>query len=96
MSNQKIASVTLKRGDQNYSLITVWAGKYPGTYSIALDKGSDKYPAANFLDALKWFAARECFVNLRIESQTEQRGSSPRSDRREPARDDFSDDTIPF
>lgn len=75
MSNQKIASVTVKRGDQNYSLITIWSGKYQGTYSISLDKGSEKYPPINFLEALKAFAARDCFVNLRIESQAEKRSA---------------------
>ena len=104
MSNTKIASISVKRGDKTYSLLTVWSGKYPGTYSIALDKGSEKYPAIGFLDALKAFAAREAFVNLRIDSQTEKPAESRSGgnyDRAAPSGfggggGEFGDDSIPF
>lgn len=94
MTDQRrpIIRVTYKRGDQTYSVLSVWPGKYAGSYSVSLDKGTDKYPAIGFLDVLKAFAARDGFVNVSIESEREQRDDPPRVSKTA----SLHDDDLPF
>ena len=107
MSNEKIASITVKgKADgKNYSLITIWAGKFPGTYSVSLDNGTDKYPAIDLLmmllphlqrsnsvsldngtdkypaidllKAIKMFASKDAYVNVRVESEVDKPATKP-------------------
>jgi len=65
VSSRPILSVSYKRGDTTYSVISVWPGKFPGTYSISRDKGSDKYPPISLVEVIKGFAAGDGFVNVR-------------------------------
>lgn len=104
MSNRPILSVTYKRGEQNYSVISVWPGKFAGTYNVSRDKGTEKYPAISIIDVLKNFAKGDGFVNVRINSEAD--GGSRSSggyggDRQESGgRDDYNDgfggDDLPF
>ncbi len=80
---------------EKFSLLSVWRGNFPGSYSLSLDKGSDKFPALGLLDAIKRFAAGSLYVNIVVESETEQNGSRPEPRREAPKSDDF-DDNIPF
>lgn len=80
MSQKPLMRVTYRRDGTNYSVISIWPGKFPGTYSISRDKGNDKYPAISIVDVIKAFAAGDGFVNVSVESEREQRGgSAPRS-----------------
>lgn len=77
MSRRPVIQVTAKIGDQNHSVLSVWkSDRIAGMYSVSLDKGTEKYPAINFLTLLKAFAAGGIFVNVKVESETEQRGNS--------------------
>lgn len=109
MSNEKIASITVKgKADgKNYSLITIWAGKFPGTYSVSLDNGTDKYPALDLLKAIKMFASKDAYVNVRVESEVDKPATKPDAGGRSDEYDrpsgngtsgggGFTDDDIPF
>lgn len=66
--------VSFKLGETKYSVLSVWPGRFPGSYSVSRDKPSEKYPAISIIDVLKKFAAGEGFVNISVESEREQRG----------------------
>ena len=91
-----IINVNVKRGDKTYSLISIWKSeKLPGAYSVSLDKGSDRRPAMNLLEALKAFAARDAFIDVYVASESAQSRSGGNYDR--PSRSDMDDpDEIPF
>lgn len=91
-----IINVNVKRGDKTYSLISIWKSeKLPGAYSVSLDKGSDRRPAMNLLEALKAFAARDAFIDVYVASESVQSRSGGSYDR--PSRSDMDDpDGIPF
>lgn len=95
MSNRPILSITYKRGETTYSVLSVWPGRFPGTYSISRDKGSDKYPAISLVEVIKGFAAGDGFVNVRMAEsgggrQEQSSGGGGAQDYR-----DFDDD-VPF
>lgn len=72
MNNRRpVLSVTFKLGEQNYSVISVWPGKFAGTYNVSRDKGSEKYPPMSIIDVLKSFARGEGFINVRVNSEAE-------------------------
>ena len=98
MSDRRpVLRVTYKRGDTNYSVISVWPGKFPGSYSISRDKGNDRYPAISIVEVIKAFAAGEGFVNVSVESEREQRGGSRGgSSGGYGGADPMGDDSIPF
>lgn len=79
MSNKPIMKLTFKRGETTHSVLSIWRGKFPGTYSISRDKGTDKYPPISLVDVIKAFAAGEGFVNVRVESELEQRNAPNRA-----------------
>jgi hypothetical protein len=78
VSQKPILRVTYKRDDTTYSVLSVWPGKFPGTYSVSRDKGNDKYPAISIIDVLKAWAAGTGFVNVSVESEREQRSGGER------------------
>lgn len=99
MSDRRpVLRVTYKRGDTNYSVISVWPGKFPGSYSISRDKGTDKYPAISIVEVIKEFAAGNGFVNVSVESEREQRGGSKSKHTGGDygGSDPMGDDSIPF
>jgi hypothetical protein len=93
VSQKPIMRVTYRRDDTTYSVLSVWPGKFPGTYSVSRDKGNEKFPAMSIIDVLKAWAGGTGFVNVSVESEREQR-STPRET---PAgRDEWNDDSLPF
>jgi hypothetical protein len=97
VSQKPILRVTYRRDDTTYSVLSVWPGKFPGTYSVSRDKGSEKYPAISIIDVLKAWAAGTGFVNVSVESEREQRGSSSqRGSDYSDAKDPMGDSEIPF
>jgi hypothetical protein len=101
VSRKPIMRVTYKRDDTTYSVLSVWPGKFPGTYSISRDKGTEKWPAISLVEVIKAFAAGEGFVNVSVESQREQRdsgkrGGSPRSDYSDASDPVEDSDDLPF
>lgn len=92
MSDRPVLSVTYKRGDTTYSVISVWPGRFAGTYSVSRDKGSEKYPALSIIDVLKAFASGDGFIDVRVNG-TENSGQSGGFGGG--GRDDFADDA-PF
>lgn len=95
MSRRPVLSVTYKRGDTTYSVIAVWPGKYPGTYSVSRDKGSEKYPPISLVEVIKGFAAGDGFVDVRMNESGGGRQEQSRG------RNDFTDgggfeDDTPF
>lgn len=96
MSNTPIARISVRRkeGDsyKSYSMLTVWRTKIDGLYNVSLDRGSEKYPAMGLLDALKAVAAGASF-EVRMNNGRSER---PRDDRREPPRDSYDADDVPF
>lgn len=76
MSRRPVIQVTAKIGEQNHSVLSVWkSDRIAGMYSVSLDKGTEKYPKIDFIALLKAFAAGGIFVNVKVESETEQRGA---------------------
>ena len=101
MSDRKpVLRVTYKRGEQRFSVLSVWPGKYPGTYSVSADKGNDEYPAIGLIDVIKAFVARDGFVNVSVEGQREQRSQGRPSHNQDgfgsAPSESFDDDKIPF
>jgi hypothetical protein len=97
VSNKPLIKMTFRRGETTHSVLSVWRGKFPGTYSISRDKGTDKYPPISIVDVIKAFAAGEGFVNVSVESEREQRGSSSqRGGDYSDAKDPMGDSEIPF
>lgn len=98
MSNRPILSVTYKRGETMYSVLSVWPGRYPGTYSVSRDKGTDKYPPISLVEVIKGFAAGDGFVNVRTSDSgggRQEQSSGGASFGAHNDRGDFSDDA-PF
>lgn len=96
MSNRPVMSVTFRRGEQNYSVLSVWPGKFAGTYSVSRDKGTDKYPAISLGDVIRAFIAGEGFVNVRVTSEAGRGGSGGGYSQPQSASDYGDDDQIPF
>ncbi len=71
MSNKPIIRVTYKRGDTTYSVLSVWPGKFPGTYSVSRDKGTEKCPPISFVEVIKAWSGGDGFVNVSVESERE-------------------------
>lgn len=95
MSNKPVMRVTYKRDQTTYNVLSVWPGKYAGTYSIRRDKSSEKYPTISLIELIKAFVDGQGFVNVSVESEREQRGSQqPASNDSDGG--DFGDDEIPF
>lgn len=81
---------------QRFGVVSVWSGKFAGTYSIRRDKGSDKYPSIGLLDALKAFAAGELYADVSIMSERKfdaPRGGGGLSGG---SNNSFGDENIPF
>jgi hypothetical protein len=78
MSQKPIIKMTFRRGETTHSVLSIWRGKFPGTYSVSRDKGTDKFPPISIIDVLKAFAAGEGFVNVSVESEREWGDSKPR------------------
>ena len=96
MISKPVLSVTFKRGEQNYSVISVWPGKFPGTYSVSRDKGTEKYPAISLIEVIKAFAAGDGFVNVRVPSEADSRGRGGGYSAPQGAGDFDDSDQIPF
>jgi hypothetical protein len=92
VSQKPILRVTYRRDDTTYSVLSVWPGKFPGTYSVSRDKGSEKYPAISIVDVLKAWAAGTGFVNVSVESEREQKRPATPGD----GGGDFGGDDVPF
>lgn len=94
-----IARLTYRADKVTYGILTVWPGKFPGTYDISREKGSDKRQAISFGDALRKWTSGEGYLSFTIESQRERRDER----RDEPKHDGggfgdggFGDDDLPF
>lgn len=91
-----IARLTFRRDKITYSILTVWPGKFPGTYDIARDKTDEsrKRIAIGLFDALKAWGNGDGYLSFSIESQRERRDSPP------PGNDygggDFGGGDVPF
>jgi hypothetical protein len=99
MSQGPIMRVTYWRDKVTYSVISIWPGKFPGTYSISRDKGTEKWPAISLVEVIKAFAAGDGFINVSVESQREQRsggGPRPRDTGGDFGGGDFGGDDVPF
>jgi hypothetical protein len=89
--------VTFKRENVNYSVLSIWPGKFPGSYSVSRDKPSEKYPAISLVDVIKAFAAGDGYVNVSVESEREPRGAAQARPGLPLDAVDFDDpDSIPF
>lgn len=79
-----------------YDVGVCWeSDRFPGLYSVKpqRENADGTYPKMRLSEAAARCEAGDGFLDL---SSPKKRTDAPRSDRREPARDDFSDDTIPF
>lgn len=88
MSNDRrpIARLTYRKDRVTYSVLSIWPGSYPGTYSINRDKPHGDRQVMSLIDLIKAFAVGDGFVNLSIESQRERRDGGG-DQRREESRD---------
>lgn len=68
-----IARLTYRADKVTYGILAVWPGKFPGTYDISREKGSDKRQAISFGDALRKWTSGEGYLSFTIESQREKR-----------------------
>jgi hypothetical protein len=71
VSDKPIVKLTFRRGETTHSVLSIWRGKFPGTYSVSRDRGTEKYPPISIIDVLEAFAAGEGFVNVSVESERE-------------------------
>lgn len=97
--NKPIAKLTLRRDNTTFAILTVWTGKFPGTYTIGKDKGSEQFPAIGLFDALKSWGQGNGFLNLKIMSESKggsSRSSNKPSDDYGGSDDGFDDDDVPF
>lgn len=76
MSSRPILSVTFKLRETTYSVLSVWPGRYPGTYSVTRDRGTEKRPSISLIDVIKAFTNGEGFVNVRVHESRSQGGES--------------------
>ena len=78
-TRRPIARLTLRRDKVTYSILTVWPGRFAGTYDISRDKTDEakKRIAIGLFDALKAWGSGDGYLSLSIESEREQR---PRRD----------------
>ena len=92
-----IARLSYRADKITYGILTVWPGKFPGTYDISREKGSDRRQAIGFGDALRKWTSGEGYLSFTIESQREKR-DEPRESRQEQGGfgGEFSDEEIPF
>jgi hypothetical protein len=100
VSDKPIIKLTFRRGETTHSVLAIWRGKLPGTYSVSRDKGTEKYPPISIIDVLKAFAAGEGFVNVSVESEREWGDSGKPKKAPEPNRyqggEAADDGDIPF
>ena len=95
MTDRKpIARLSMRRDKQTYGILTIWPGKFPGTYDISRDKGSERYPAIGFLEAVKAWTAGDAYLSISVESQREKRGGpAPAASYDD---DGFGEGSVPF
>lgn len=107
-----IAKLTFRKDNETYSILTIWPGKFPGTYDVSRDKertsGQGKlFPAMGLFDALKSWGMGVGFLSISVESEREPRSAEQKSGGqydRPPAKTgddfggggDFGGDDIPF
>jgi hypothetical protein len=101
VSNKPLIKMSFKRGETTHSVLSIWRGKFPGTYSVSRDKGTEKFPPISIIDVLKAFAAGEGFVNVSVESEREWGDSKPRGNQQSggdfnDAQDPMGNADIPF
>lgn len=89
-----IARLTYRADRVTYGILTVWPGKFPGTYDISREKGSDKRQAISFGDALRKWTSGEGYLSFSIESQRERRDEPRRRQSYGGGR--FDDDDLSF
>lgn len=66
-----IARLTLRRDRVTYGILSIWRGKFAGTYDISREKPSDKRQTIGLFDALKSWGLGEGFLSISIESERE-------------------------
>lgn len=81
-----IARLTYRADKVTYGILAVWPGKFPGTYDISREKGSDRRQAISFGDAVRKWTSGEGYLSFTIESQRDE----PRNNQSR-RRDDFGD-----
>lgn len=96
MSKRPVMRVTFKRDNVNYSVLSVWPGGFPGSYSVSRDKGTAQYPAISLGDVIRAFIAGDGYVNVSVESEREPRGSAPRQQQSSASDYSDADDPLPF
>jgi hypothetical protein len=98
MSNNRspIARLSLRHDNVTYNILTIWPGRFPGTYDIGLDKPHGNNQAMGLFDALESWGQGKGFLGFSIESERERRDSPgrqrPAEDRARSNSDDFGDD----
>lgn len=65
---------------RTFSVLSIWKGGFPGAYTISRDKGSDRFPAMTFGEAVKAWTLGEGFLNVIVESETVPRDGAPRQE----------------
>lgn len=101
MSNDRkpIAKLTLRKDNVTHSILTIWPGKFPGTYDISRDKertnNSGKvFPAMGLFDALKAWGLGQGYLSISVESERE--GASKPAQRVSNTDDFGVADDLPF
>lgn len=84
MSNDRrpIARLTLRKDRVTYGILSIWRGRYAGTYDISREKPSDRRQTIGLFDALKSWGLGEGFLSISIESEREP--YQPRGGQQEP------------
>lgn len=82
-SDTVIARISFTDKDRKrFDVLSVWSGRFPGSYSVRRAKGSEKFQAIGLFDALKAWGLGDGYLDITIESQREPRGGQRNHDRR--------------
>lgn len=94
MSEQRkpIARLTYRADKITYSILSIWPGKFAGTYDISRDKPSDRRQVIGLFDALKGWAKGVGYLSISIESEREP--YAPKNT--DTSTQSFVDDDMPF
>jgi hypothetical protein len=103
-SDTVVARVSFTDKDRKrFDVLSVWSGRFKGSYSVRKAKGNDKYPSIGLFDALKAWGLGDGYIDVTIESQRErtpEQRSGGSYDRAPRGNDDFGgggdDPEIPF
>jgi hypothetical protein len=96
-NRKPVARLSIRRDGTTFNILSIWPGKFPGTYDISREKPSDRRQVMSFGDALRAWSSGDGYLSISVEAQREPyQGNAPAPRNSAPAPDDFGADDMPF